>query len=508
MSKRMKPPTSWQQHLVELENMVGLGMPPNAPVRELKVPAKKAVKNSAAELPPVATWQRSKTYMAGAALATAVVLTGWGLGSVYLSKITVGNQAVRAHVSDAALAAAVSKQVTAYKLTIQYPDGQKKHYSLDKLGLTLDNQASLLATRKAQHHLAQRVQWWRPLSATLVYRVNRATFDSFVAQAANVTVQPSKDAVLSIDKGEITIADAVTGKQYGLARPQVLKTAAASLQPAPIKLRTIKVSPALTAQALEPYKASLQKIIAQPVTFSVADRNLTPSPAEIASWLEITPDDTSKKVDITVDSGKILEYINRAVRSDIHPPKAEVHITQPDGTSQVVVTGVDGVDIPNKSAVSTAVAKGLLSGENLSQTLSITNQPFQTITAGNYDKWIEVDLTNKRTYAYEKTTLVRTELVSAGTPATPTVTGQYNIYAKFAQQDMRGNNVDGSKYFQPHVQWINYFYQDYAIHGNYWRPLSYFGNINSSHGCVSMVDDEAAWIYDWAPLGTPVIIHT
>ena len=59
----------------------------------------------------------------------------------------------------------------------------------------------------------------------------------------------------------------------------------------------------------------------------------------------------------------------------------------------------------------------------------------------------------------------------------------------------------------PDVKWINYFYRDYAIHGNYWRPLSYFGNINSSHGCVGLEDTEAEWIYSWAPIGTPVIVH-
>ena len=49
---------------------------------------------------------------------------------------------------------------------------------------------------------------------------------------------------------------------------------------------------------------------------------------------------------------------------------------------------------------------------------------------------------------------------------------------------------------------------DYVIHGNYWRPLSYFGNINSSHGCVSTVPSEAEWMYDWTPIGTPVIVYT
>ncbi len=62
---------------------------------------------------------------------------------------------------------------------------------------------------------------------------------------------------------------------------------------------------------------------------------------------------------------------------------------------------------------------------------------------GSYDKWIEVDLTNKRMYAYEKDNLVKTELVTAGAPSTPTVTGQYAIYAKFDQQDMRASSCHG-----------------------------------------------------------------
>jgi lipoprotein-anchoring transpeptidase ErfK/SrfK len=111
-------------------------------------------------------------------------------------------------------------------------------------------------------------------------------------------------------------------------------------------------------------------------------------------------------------------------------------------------------------------------------------------------------------YAYEGTTLVRTFLISAGAPATPTVIGQYKIYSKYISQDMRGANVDGSSYFQPNVPYVLYFYGGYAIHGNYWRPTSWFGNINSSHGCLGVTPDDGAWIFDWAPIGTPVITHT
>jgi lipoprotein-anchoring transpeptidase ErfK/SrfK len=72
---------------------------------------------------------------------------------------------------------------------------------------------------------------------------------------------------------------------------------------------------------------------------------------------------------------------------------------------------------------------------------------------------------------------------------------------------MTGYNTNGTTYYQPNVQWVNYFYQADAVHGNYWRPLSYFGNINSSHGCVGVVNSDAEWIYNWAPIGTTVIVH-
>jgi len=56
--------------------------------------------------------------------------------------------------------------------------------------------------------------------------------------------------------------------------------------------------------------------------------------------------------------------------------------------------------------------------------------------------------------------------------------------------------------------WVSYFYDDFAIHGKLLAAVDYFGNINSSHGCVGVQDDDAQWIYSWAPIGTPVIVHT
>lgn len=438
----------------------------------------------------------------------AIILLDWALCSVYLSRITVGTVNVAGRASNATLSKIIDKQAAAYQLTIKQPDGAKKQYSLEQLGLAIDTQKSILQTRQQQTFF-HRLTWWQPIEASIVLTVDKATFNKFIATETSVAVQPPQDAVLSIEDGEIKITDAVVGKQHRLGWPKgTLLSSAKSLHPSTIELKTVTINPPLTERILAPYKSSLERTINQPVSFKIDGETITPTPAEIAAWLEITPDNKGKKVDITVNSGKVQEYIDNAAGAYIRPAKAQVETQQPDGSRKVLVAGVNGIDVTNKDATATKVAKRLLEGEGLNLPLTVSYESFQTITTGSYGKWIEVDLTHKRLYAYERDTLVKTNLVSAGAPETPTVTGQYSIYAKFDQQDMRGNNVDGSRYFQPHVRWINYFYRDYAIHGNYWRPTSYFGNINSSHGCVSMPDSEAEWIYTWAPIGTPVIVHT
>lgn len=451
-----------------------------------------------------------KKYLRAGGAAIFIIVTGWLLSSIYLTKIDLGQSTLAASMSDTELKAQIQKQAAGYRLTIEKPDHKQVKYQLSDLGLKVNKDKTIRQIRTDQHRLGQRLQWWRPIKSQLVFDKNRAELDSFIIREVNVTVQPPQDAVLTIQNGEINIADAVAGKQYGLIRPRSeLTEAAGKMQTSPVKLRTLTVIPALTAKVLEPYKATLEKAINQPISFQLGERLIRPSPDDIAAWLEISPDEKSKKVDINVNSGKVLAYINTAAARDIHPPKAQIEVRQSDGgPNRILVPGLNGVDVTNKEVTASTVAKRLLNGEGLDLPLTISNKNFNTITTDSYEKWIEVDLTNKRMYAYERDNLIKTELVSAGAPATPTVTGQFAIYAKYTQQDMRGSNVDGSRYFQPNVKWINYFYRDYAIHGNYWRPVSYFGNINSSHGCVSLVESEAQWMYDWAPIGTPVIVHT
>ena len=118
---------------------------------------------------------------------------------------------------------------------------------------------------------------------------------------------------------------------------------------------------------------------------------------------------------------------------------------------------------------------------------------------GEGERWIDVDLTNQTTYAYEGTTLVNSFVVSTGTWQHPTVTGEYKVYVKYRYADMSGPG-----YYLADVPYVMYFYKGYGLHGTYWH--NNFGN-PMSHGCVNLRTDDAGWLFNWASVGTVVNVH-
>ena len=132
-----------------------------------------------------------------------------------------------------------------------------------------------------------------------------------------------------------------------------------------------------------------------------------------------------------------------------------------------------------------------------------TSPPTETSTPvildGIEGRWISVDLSEQKLYAYNGPDLVASFLVSTGIDRYPTERGQYHIYAKMLFSDMRGTD-----YFLPNVPYTMYYSGDFSIHGTYWHHS--FGT-RMSHGCVNMDTKDAEWLYNWASVGTLVHIH-
>lgn len=118
---------------------------------------------------------------------------------------------------------------------------------------------------------------------------------------------------------------------------------------------------------------------------------------------------------------------------------------------------------------------------------------------GAGDRWIDVNLSTQRLVAYEGTTPVLSTLISSGLAATPTVTGTFRVWHRVNAQTMSGPG-----YSLPNVQWVMYFYKDYALHGTYWH--SNFGT-PMSRGCVNLTNADAQWLYNWSNYNTVVNVH-
>ena len=121
----------------------------------------------------------------------------------------------------------------------------------------------------------------------------------------------------------------------------------------------------------------------------------------------------------------------------------------------------------------------------------------------NGEKWIDVNLTSQTLVAFEGNAPVFQSLVSSGTATHPTVTGQFRIWLRFSSQDMNGRRL-GYDYFLKDVPYVQYFYQDYALHGTFWH--NNFGT-PMSHGCVNLPTPSAEWLFNWANNGTLVNVH-
>lgn len=459
---------------------------------------------------PVHHWRNTPQALIGIAVVVALsTALFFGVAHASLSKIYVAGIPIKGNSSKQQIQKLVADKAKTYKVAVKYPDKSVKTYTLAETGITVDASKSADHARDViNQSLVQRLQWWEPIKIDLVTVKNKKVNDAFVAAGLSQVQTPPVDAGLSLDDGKAVITPEKPGQGSKVPNADAsLTSAVKNLSNQALVLKPAVLPVSIKSTDLGSSRQKAQTYLDKSVVFNIAGHAVTASPADIAGWLDVTPVSKAKTVDVNVNSGKVLTYINSVAKRYITMPRSRL-ITQTDQGQVVLDPGADGVDVVAKDKTATDVASRLGKEDSLNIDLAVQYSQAKTVTTQPYEKWFVADVTNKRMYAYEGTNLVHSFLISAGAPATPTVIGTYKIYSKFASQDMRGNNADGSRYFQPAVPYVNYFYGGYAIHGNYWRPASYFGNINSSHGCIGINVADAEWIYNWATIGTVVITHT
>ncbi len=141
-----------------------------------------------------------------------------------------------------------------------------------------------------------------------------------------------------------------------------------------------------------------------------------------------------------------------------------------------------------------------------------TATPPAGVAFGDDERWIAVNLTTQRAVAFVGAQPVRVALVTTGMPGWETPTGDFRIYQRVENETMDSvalgipiDSPDG--WYVDNVLYTQYVYSGITLHYNYWRPQSYFGNIPSSHGCVGLGYSDAKFFWDFASIGTRVVIY-
>jgi hypothetical protein len=126
-------------------------------------------------------------------------------------------------------------------------------------------------------------------------------------------------------------------------------------------------------------------------------------------------------------------------------------------------------------------------------------------------RWVDADLLEPAMLtAYEGDRIVHTTLAIKGTVADQTPTGTFTIGRRVEDETMDSETIgiprnDPRGYHLEHVLYTQYFSADGAsIHYNYWS--SNFG-YSGSHGCLGVDRPSSEFLWNWATLGTPIIIH-
>jgi lipoprotein-anchoring transpeptidase ErfK/SrfK len=135
-------------------------------------------------------------------------------------------------------------------------------------------------------------------------------------------------------------------------------------------------------------------------------------------------------------------------------------------------------------------------------------------------KMIVVSTENQSATMYQGGTQVYSTPVTTGGPELPTDHGVFHIYMKAPNFTFHSPWPPGSPYYYPptFVQYWMPFYGGEGLHDASWRSnfgpgsnlqptnLGTGNYILGTHGCVNLPTAAAAWVWNWAPLGTTVVV--
>ncbi len=449
-----------------------------------------------------------KIYVAIALMVLIAALCGgvmWFYANRALPGVAVGNMQVGGAQPDT-IRAAIAQQAPALKITFD-DNGKKTTVPAKDLGVVVDTEATLQNTLNARR--GGNLAVWNTVTVPLVLANDPGVLIEYAKAHFPTAFADPKDPQIVFDDKEsaFKVEPGAPGKGLDIKSfERALPGLATHPDGFTLKLTTAAVPTLLDQTKLETVKDEANKRIAQKIEFKLnGDVIYTASKSDIANWMHFVPDTTKGTVNIETDKAKVQQFLTDKVATTVASPPVDrkVVVDSATGSQSVIQQGKSGSTLQGIEDLTGEVVATVNGGRDLSRDVSITTAPFKTVTVTGSGKWIEVDLSQQRLTMWVGSTQVMTTLISSGKAATPTQIGEFAIYSKLPVTTMTGT-ILGDYYYIPNIKWVSYFDGGEALHGTYWHHN--FGH-PMSHGCVNMTEAAAKQLYDFAPIGTKVVVH-
>ncbi len=355
---------------------------------------------------------------------------------------------------------------------------------------------------------AGRLTNW-PARITLPMALNEQYLNGIIANIDPLLLHPVEEPSLSFANDGFTITDGKPGTVIDLDALTISITAIArthaNAKPLVLTMRT--VLPTTQPSQYAPLIPRATTIVNTRVALTVDNRTITVEPKTKASWLTAQVALGSKTAQLYLKRDEVKAYAASLAKK--YNRAALPREIDPDGNE--VRAGIDGkkldeqklvIDITNIIGATQAGPIALA----FDSTPAGEKRLGRAYTPGRYPgKYIEVSLKNQKLYQIEGDHLVAEHAVSTGKWSMPTPQGTFSINDKTPRAHSAKYNLD-----MP--WWMDFFGGKYGIH-----ELPEFADGRKegaahigtpvSHGCIRLAVGDAKEVYDWADIGTPVVIE-
>jgi len=354
---------------------------------------------------------------------------------------------------------------------------------------------------------------------TVEPKIDEGKLNEYVSKNSDLN-REAKNATLKVEEGKVIIVLSENGSKIDVDefKSDLNKNLNDNRIDNPIKAKSILVNPEIDENQVALLRPIVEKLISQPLIIAYNYREYTADSDMIAGWIIIKKDNGQVKVDFSND--KVREFTDYiASKIDRKAIDKKINID----TGAVIEEGRDGNEVNQdklladiKLALEDRITNSgeiavnpIIAEVELKERKEIKVKPEEIPQGGGTPglyagRYLEVNLSEQRLYAYDGESLAGAYTVSTGKWSMPTPIGTRYIESK-------ADRAYSSKY-NLYMPYWNSIGGGYGIHelpewsGGYKEGESHLGT-PVSHGCIRLGVGPAEFVYNWAPVGTPVYIH-